>query len=258
MYINDKLIYLALHKTGCSHVLKLLHNVPGLAGKEIGKHNTIYDVPAAALGNFASKIKSGNIRNPWDWYVSLWAFGCMKKGALYEQIINKNIFKKMIHPRSFFTPVSQWKKVYANADDPALFREWLLMVLQTRRKDIIHFGDARVSSNIGLLTYRYLHLYSFNFDQNIATIKNQEDVASYDLNNNFISHFIRNENLESDFRQLMQKAGVNNEVFEDAMNIPKTNASRRTSYAAYYDDLSCKLVAAQEQYIIQKHGYHFE
>lgn len=257
MYISDKIIYLALHKTGCTHVLKLLHSVPSLSGVEIGKHNTIYQVPANALGNFESKIKSGNIRNPWDWYVSLWAFGCMKKGALYEQIINKNFIKKIIHPRSYFTPVSKWKKVYENPDDAALFREWLRMVLHTRRKDIIHFGDEKVSSNIGLLTYRYLQLYNYDFHKNIGVIQSQNDVGIYDKKNNFINHFLRNESLESDFILLMQKAGILTEHIEAATNIPKTNTSKRKNYTEYYDEETMKLVAEHEAYIIQKHAYQF-
>src|SRR4030095_1676667 len=101
MFINDKLVYLALHKTGCSHVLKLLSSIPDLDGRIIGKHNTIYEVSKRRLGNLSEKIKAGNVRNPWDWYVSLWAFGCMKKGGLYDQIINKNAFKKLRYPRAF-------------------------------------------------------------------------------------------------------------------------------------------------------------
>ncbi len=258
MYISEKIIYLALHKTGCSHVLKLLHSVAELSGREIGKHNTIYQVPANALGNFDAKIKSGNIRNPWDWYVSLWAFGCMKKGALYEQIINKNILKKILHPRSYFTPVAKWKAVYENPDDPALFREWLKMVLQTRRKDIIHFGDEKVSLNIGLLTYRYLQLYNYDFQKNISVISTQNDVADFDKKNNFINHFLRNESLEPDFMALMKNAGIETELISATSSIPKTNASKRKSYASYYNEETINMVAEQEAYIIQKHAYSFD
>ena len=66
MFINEKLIYLALHKTGCSHVIKLLTSIPELNGVIIGKHNTIGSVSKEVTGDVSKNIKAGNIRNPWD------------------------------------------------------------------------------------------------------------------------------------------------------------------------------------------------
>ncbi|HEY6976245.1 MAG TPA: hypothetical protein VH396_08140, partial [Chitinophagaceae bacterium] len=127
MFINEKLIYLAFLKTGCTHILKLLTSIPDLNGNIIGKHNSIYDIPPRELGNFSEKIKSGNIRNPWDWYVSLWAFGCMKRGGLFTHTARKNLLRKLKHPKTFLSSTKQWQKVYSDAKNPELFKQWLEM-----------------------------------------------------------------------------------------------------------------------------------
>jgi hypothetical protein len=257
MYINEKIVYLALHKTGCSHVLKLLTSIPDLNGRIIGKHNTIYEVPKKRLGDLSKKVKSGNVRNPWDWYVSLWSFGCMKKGGLYASIIKKNAFKKIIHPRAFLTPVKHWQKVYSDAENPELFKQWLEMLLSSRRRDVISFGDAHVPDIMGFMTYGYLQLYTYQFEKNIKTLQIFQHIKEFDRANNFIDHFIYMENLENNFRSLMIKTGIPENITDGVLKIPKTNSSLRKHYRDYYDEKTRELVREKEQLIIEKHNYEF-
>jgi hypothetical protein len=86
MTITDDFIYLELQKTGSTHVTKLLQQLHKNNFVKIGKHNTIKTMPKHVLVGFESKIKVGNIRNPWDWYVSLWSFGCQKRGGLHKML----------------------------------------------------------------------------------------------------------------------------------------------------------------------------
>lgn len=255
MFISDDLIYLALHKTGCSHILKLLTTVDGLNGKIIGKHNTIYDVSNNDLGDLSKKIKSGNIRNPWDWYVSLWAFGSMKKGGLYEQTVKKQWYKKINHPRTFLAKKKEWHKVYSNPEDMQLFRQWLKMLLKTRRTDIVRFGGSNVPTGLGYMTFRYLDLYSYDFNKIVNQLNSFEKLTDFDNSRNFIDHFIYSNNLENNFLELMQKLNVNTSHAKNVMNIPKTNTSNRKHYREYYDQETIDLVAEQDKLIITKHKF---
>jgi hypothetical protein len=257
MFVNEKIVYLALHKTGCSHVLKLLGSIPDFNGKIIGKHNKISDVDEKELGDLSKKIKSGNIRNPWDWYVSLWAFGCMKRGALYEQIVEKNALKKLRHPRTFLTPVKKWRQVYADAQNPELFRQWLEMLLCSRRRDVIHFGEAHVPASMGFMTYRYLQLYSHRFQKEMRNLNSFHLMKEFDSEYNFIDHFIYNENLENDFKSLMKKTGIKESALDSVLKIPRTNSSLRKHYRDYYDEPMRQLVREKEILIIEKHKYDF-
>ena len=73
MYINDHIIYLHLQKTGGTHITDLL--VRYLGGTVINKHGRLDCYPAG-------RTVIGSVRNPWDWYVSLFAYGCMGEGAI--------------------------------------------------------------------------------------------------------------------------------------------------------------------------------
>ena len=123
MFISDKLIYLDLQKTGCTHVRKLLGKIPSLNGSLYRKHNSLDDLDARIIvgKRQASALIAGNIRNPWDWYVSLWAFGCMEKGGFYKKAIQKNYWYK--GPKKSTQIKSIWRRVYADANDPKLFQE---------------------------------------------------------------------------------------------------------------------------------------
>ncbi|HEX5151082.1 MAG TPA: hypothetical protein VFW07_06515 [Parafilimonas sp.] len=237
-------------------MLKLLTSVKDFDGKIIGKHNNIYEVPKESLGDLSQKIKSGNIRNPWDWYVSLWAFGSLKKGALYEQILKKNFLKKLKYPHLFFTPVNEWSEAYSDATNPELFRKWLKLLL-VRRKDVVKFGESSVPGSLGFLSYRYLQLYNYDFDKSINKLKTFDDVKLFDEQNNFINFFIYNENLESDFKKLMLGLGFDEKKLNGVLQIPKTNRSNRTHYREYYDDETVELVKRQDKLIIEKHNYDF-
>ena len=87
MFITDKLIYIQMNKTACTHIASLLSKHIG--GKQIGKHNWLehYDT---------EKFICGSIRNPWEWYISLWAFGCKGEGTFKGRVnvIDTEKFKK--------------------------------------------------------------------------------------------------------------------------------------------------------------------
>ena len=230
MYINEKLVYLALQKTGCTHVLKLLSSLPQTKGEIVGKHNTIYQISKEKLGDLTNKVKAGNIRNPWDWYVSLWAYGSMDKGALYTRLASGSILKKITQPRTLFGSSKEWRKVYSDNTNPELFRQWLTMILSTHIPDVGEgYGSAALSKDAGLMTYRYLKLYTYDFNQTIKKIKSLDDARKFDADKNFIDHFLFSENLENDFKSLMIKTGISENEIKHVLNSPKTNSSIRNT-----------------------------
>lgn len=79
MFVSERFVYLELHKTGCTHIRDILNEL--LDGGLIGKHNQ------ATPELFRQrKIFFGSVRNPWEWYTSLWAYGCDNRGALFNNV----------------------------------------------------------------------------------------------------------------------------------------------------------------------------
>ena len=136
----------------------------------------------AYLINLTDKHIIGSIRNPWDWYVSLWAFGCVGKERLYRRLIKeKSSFNHFIWRTGKELLVSKhlplvtikdsfasqrklaslWRRVYKDGLDAASFRAWLRLMFDPKRSADIHevYGNSSLSRFTGFLTYRDLWLY---------------------------------------------------------------------------------------------------
>lgn len=273
MIVTDRLIYLELQKTGGSHIRSLLKQYAG--GVVDGKHNRLDNA-------HVDKVIIGSIRNPWDWYVSLWAYGTGGKGAIRAQTsrrLNFNYYHRML-PRAMgknwlslvelflsirhdcIKPVSSWQRTYVDADDPELFRDWLKLLLdKNRRYDVGEgYGFSPLSHHAGLMTYRYFRLFTLGDkvfqDQHLAI---PEYIADYDRQFNVLGGMIKMESLETDFLNVLANVGVvlTQQQTDSIVNKKegKTNASVRKSTAYYYDQETAALVAERDKYLIQKYGY---
>src|SRR5215471_4451854 len=89
MLISEKLIFIELQKTGSTHIKGLLRKLVG--GENDGKHN----VPSEELITSGKKFVA-SVRDPWAWYLSLWSYGCLQKGELYERLTNEKKWRKLL------------------------------------------------------------------------------------------------------------------------------------------------------------------
>lgn len=261
MFINDRLIYLQMHKTGCTHITKLLDLCVG--GKEVGLHNT--------LENYETdKFILGSVRNPWDWYVSLWAFGCSQRGGIYKSLVKKNYlraFKNILTDfdftgmRKIFT---NWEKLYKDSENPVLFRRWLKNIYDRDFSGQFPEGYAGhpTSRFIGLMTYRYAYFFIKNFlsDQGdrFSSFKKLEE---FERDNNILDGIIITDNLEKDFLKALESAGyeIDDKIFKIVNDFGqiKSNTSKHMSTGFYYDDETMNLVANNEKLIIDKYRFIF-
>ncbi len=262
MFIHDKLIFVELHKTAGTHITGLLRDL--LGGEQRGKHNA---VPRALLESGRTIL--GSIRNPWDWYLSLWAYGCDRRGAVHASVTRprgrvggKSLKRNPLHSaRALLNDLvrdqGRWKRVYSSVDDPAGFREWLGMMHDPGcwNDFAVTYGTLRLSEFSGYMSFRYLNLFC---DGRMRSIKTPEQAIAYDRERNYIDHFIRTECLERDFIDTLQRCGValSESQISRVHSGGKTNASSRSRPASYYyDPATLDLVARREQLIIDRFGY---
>lgn len=271
MFVSKDLVFLELQKTGGSHILRLLSQ--WVEGESIGKHNRL---DSAYEGRFVL----GSVRNPWDWYVSLWAYGVGGKGALrhrtetgvdfsyYHRMLPKDMGKNWLSPSEFttsiyhdlFKPTNAWRASYQDSHDPLQFRTWLKMLLDpAHRYDIGEgFAFTPLARHAGLMTYRYLRLFTLGdrvfYDPRLAL---SESVKDFDAEHNVAKAMIRMEALEDDFILALKLAGftVSEEQNAEIKSSGKTNTSQRKTANYYYNAETCELVAKRERFIIQKYGY---
>ena len=267
MFVSDRVVFMELHKTACTHIRDILNGL--LVGELRGKHNQ-----ATAELFEGQHVFFGSVRDPWEWYVSLWAYGCDRLGALYSSVTKERSAVRELdwksNPKGALLEAfglrkrdpAAWRSTYADVNDAAAFRAWLRMMHDAQRKGDIGVGysSSGVSRVAGLMTYRYLKLFCTKSGalKALDRLNTLEQIRAYEQKHCFIDHFIRNESLESDLFEGLTKHRVDfdSAARTTAQGLPKTNtSSRQHGVAYYYDEETAALVAQSERLIIEKFGY---
>jgi hypothetical protein len=269
MFVNDEIVFLQLDKTASTHIAKLLHSAS--PGTLRAKHSRLEQ-------SAGDRCVIGSIRNPWDWYVSLWAYGCKSKGKVYRQLTQSfprtgyRILKQnALHPGNWGTAAGKlvnhsrkdhtfWRRLYSNADDPALFREWLWAILSEDGKDLLfgkwEYPRLPLREFTGLLTYRFLSLFVEvgAWRQNASQIQSRSEMQTLYHENCNADRFIHMEQLEHDLNSIFQELNID---YEKSSFIRKnnTNASDRNDMVYYYDNEAVELINQQDQLIVSEFNY---
>lgn len=262
-------MFVELHKTGCTHIRNTLKHL--LGGEFVGKHNQV----SSDLFS-KERVFLGSIRDPWEWYISLWAYGCDNKGAVFSLVTKSSNFNKFrgvdwkhipyaaFHAllAGLYKNPEKWKRTYKDVNDASAFREWLYMMHD--KKYWYDFGEGYGASSLsgiaGLLTYRYIKLFCSKKGEsgNMNALSTFDSLANYEKENCFIDYFIRNESLESDLFKALELSGVeiSRENKAEIMSSPRTNtSSRKNGPDYYYDSESENLIFERERIIVEKFGY---
>ena len=262
MFVTEKFIYLQLPKTGCTYIASIL--AENIQGEQIKKHNILTDYTK-------NKKILGSVRNPWSWYVSLWAYGCEKKGDIYRLLTEKkvtNIIKKIYKGRireSFFEaikPTKTWKKYYRDSNDAHCFQQWLKDIYNPKNR--IYFPKDYykydLSEFAGYYTHRYalLHLKEYYKIKARKQISSYNDLVQYDQENYLLDYAIRTESLEKDLIAALKLCGYESTEIEKRIldsRSPNKNKSEHREVGYYYNEETIQLVAEKEQLIIERYGY---
>jgi len=249
MFISERLIFLQLQKTGCTHITKLLSSM--LGGHVATKHSRL----PQWLENDRRYIL-GSIRNPWDWYISLWAYGCSGEGALYHRLTKPWIADQHNEIAKL------WRPLYANPNDSNLFRQWLHLMMDINRSSELgeSYVDTRINQFTGFYSFRYLSIFCTNtahlFTQNAP--ENLQALQRFDAQYNRLKFCVRNEHLETDLIHALSQCelGLSDNFAAQIRSAEKTNVSlRQRSLTHYYDESCVNLVAEKDQFIIDKYAY---
>jgi hypothetical protein len=264
LFVSDRFVFLELQKTGSTHIRGLLKEVVG--GSLMGKHNQV--TPELLDG---SRVVLGSIRNPWDWYVSLWAFGCGGLGDLHAVATRRRKVRGHGWRSSPLDAVGhlveelrrdpdEWRRVYADPDDPAAFRRWLFLVHDRLPYQAYDYGTASLGRHVGLMSYRYLHLYCTTAGSGEALdgLGGYETIARFEREHNLVNHFIRNEALEDTFIDALERSGVQLTDAQLARIRGRqrlNTSSRRRDTSYFYDAGAAALVHERERLLIDRFGY---
>lgn len=266
MYITNKIVFLQMQKTGSSHVTNVLRKYA--KGKAREKHAQLTDYQA-----FKDRLIVSSVRNPWDWYVSLWAYGCSGKGGLQKYLTSLPVSELRHAVRSGDIGVSlrsvtrlasqagrrpDWTALYADAGNTANFRAWLRLMLGPEGQFISKEGYSAspIKAAVGFMTYRFLALTTAFGPWNATGRKltTQEDVVAFADRHSIATRIMRMETLNADLLDLLHSIGVK-VTLDELEAISKTNTSSHRKYTDYYDDETNQLVAKRDRFIVDRFDY---
>lgn len=266
MFVSEELIYIQMPKTACTHIAVLLSQM--FEGKSLGKHKAPTEAQLTSKKYFVSSI-----RNPWEWYLSLWTYGATGTGSVRQRLTTraprrflKPAIKRPLHGgrallRELIKDVDMWQRLYEDADDVESFRVWLKRIHNPHYSGLLQegYGETSVSEFCGFMTYRYLRLCCMNRHEIYG--KNSlicyDDVVQFDKQNCRIDYFIRQESVEDDLCRLLEYMNVlTTERRKLVVNAKRINESnRRRRVADYFDRETMDLVYERDRLLIEKFGY---
>ena len=236
MIITDKFVFIHMHKTGgqsLSHIIQ--DSIPG--AKPVGYHYPYSMIPA----EFDDLPVVGMVRNPWDWYVSWYAFNTRPEINTPLFFIISDGFQA-----DFKHTIKNLVNLCSDSPESQNYRNALIDILPDTLEG--NTGIGLTKDTIRNMSSPELGYYSWQFQRMHGDIENKA------------LHIGRFENLQSEFLSIMQQLQVE-EV--DAMQAkfdtnPRLNTSRHSHYSRYLDDELRELIAQKESLLIEAYGYEYE
>jgi hypothetical protein len=182
MHEFETFVYLDVQKTGSSFIASVL--------KRFSREKLVRKVLHVGVGaNYdATKFHFISVRDPFELYLSLYSFGCQRKGKLFTRLCKRG-----------------FENLYNGTASG--FSSWLKFILDPESSAYLPgYGEGHlkdVSSVVGFQSYRVLQLAMRNAEQILATCKDSNDVRSAFKSNNIVQYTVRTERLRADLVDLL-------------------------------------------------------
>ncbi len=236
MIITESFVFMHMHKTGGQTLNEIiLRSDP--AAQQAGYHYPISKIPRRS----ASLPIIGFVRNPWDWYVSWYAFN-VKPGTqnpLFDVVSEDG-------RASFAKTAKNLATLGSDSETGVRMRNRLIDELPDTLEDNLGVGLTRDS--VAALANCQYGYYSWLFDRMIGSAPLRQ------------RHVGRFENLAGDFLEIIKSLQVKRiGLFQDELTKQeRRNTSGRSHYSHYYDDELLTLIGEQEKRLINEFEYRFE
>lgn len=238
MIVTDRFVYIHVSRTGGTFLNRLIANeIPG--ARRLQYHGHLEDLPAA----YANLPVIGFVRNPWDWYVSMFHDYRRKRQFVFQIVSDQGVL-------DFERTIARFLNL---GDGSAASRE-LLRRLAAAAPEVIDARHRGRDHPHGLRSEHFARYpagagyYGWLFDLMFRTARKREIL------------FGRFENLRTEALRLFEETGapVTNRIAAYLKLAPPLNESARPKkLAEAYDPELRRLVAERERALIERFGYEF-
>jgi len=226
LIIKDKYLYVHFPKTGGYFVRDTLGKI-GLCRDVETIHSSIKEVYGTKKCVNLKTVTT--IRNPWAWYVSLWAF---RNDYKKDHINNSSIH----HPTKFWNHWSGFDVFIRDVMNQSKNQKYTDSDIITYSGEYKFLGVRYMTNkNVGLYTTYWKDLCFFDYKDCI-----DKYMLTENLNQNMIETFELSKS-ESDL----------------VMGEKRANVSAHDDYRNYYTDETRKMVETKDREIIAKFRYEF-
>ena len=284
MFVSDALVFLHLQKAAGTYAVDALARA--LPGQVCRGHGALTE---GARG----RLVAAAIRDPWDWYVSLWSYGCMGEGAVRGRLVEpRGVLRGALSRRAGRAVLTGemragealaclraergrdpafWAGTYAAtgdvAGDAVLFRRWLVAILTGPGAGHLPglYPALPMCGAVGFLSYRVLELFTDWRVWRGARRRIATPGAALDFyhRHGIVDAVLRTERIEADLADLLGRvagarsggAGPLAAAGVDVAGAARANRSRRGRHAAYYDAETVALVAEKDRLVVETFGY---
>ncbi|MGI9202477.1 MAG: tetratricopeptide repeat protein [Woeseiaceae bacterium] len=236
MIVTERFVFIHLHKTGGQSLNDVIKRC-------IVDHNVVgYHYPRAQIPPASTALPVvGIVRNPWDWYVSWYAFN--KRPNIHNQLFNVVSNGGQLNFRSTITNL-----INLGSNQPAS---------QAHREDLVHMLPDSLEGNRGAgLTKDTMRNFS-NDERGYCSWLFDRMLGDPSDEQVYVGRF---ENLQDDFLQIMEQLAVPEleSLRAELDESGRRNASRHSHYSHYYDGELRDLVAEKDRALIENFDYQFE
>lgn len=236
MIVTDHFAFIHMHKTGGQSVNNALSEaLPSC--QEVGYHYPFSLLPE----QFAHLPLVGFVRNPWDWYVSWYAFNRQPKmqNPLFAVCSNGG-------SADFKTSVTNLIQLGDDSIDSKQYRDALISILPNSLDG--NRGLGLTKNCIEHFASNETGYYSWLFHRMIGAAKAEQ------------VHVGKFENLNSDLVDILNELNVPEaaDIARVLGDAPRTNSSRHGHYSQYYDTELAELVGRKDAGLIDHFNYEFE
>lgn len=233
MIVTDEFVLIHLHKTGGQFLARAIHQY-FTSARQIGYHYPLYLLPS----EFQALPVIGFVRNPWDWYVSWFAFNSFRPNGnpLYEVMSEGGTmgFEQTIRNMLLF-----------GEDEPDSRRR------RDRLKQLVPesiVGNRGIGLTKSCIDTACGSFYQWQFNRMFGPDHNIGRV-----------YFGRSESLQEDFSRILKTLNVtfDSRLSDSLTNMPRVNQSPHDHYSSYYSQELADWVADAESEIIERFDYRF-
>jgi len=238
MIVTDYFVYIHTSRHAGTFINRLImENVSG--AQMLRYHGQLKHLPP----QFKHLPVIGFVRNPWDWYISMYFDYQSKNQYIYEIVseggkadINETL-KRFVQLGNDESDATHTRKLLFQAAPKDLNQTQPMRYLMP---GLTKNDFAQYPQNVGYYSWLYKNMH--------------------EINNNLVGNIGRFENLRKELLRLFEETNTPisskmSKYINDQK--PVNSSSRDKSYAQYYTDELVELIAKKDQWIIDQYHYKF-